>query len=123
MRPLAHTARLTFTSLSNVLNQDYIRTAQAKGLHNFAVFNDHALRNAAISILTAVGVSLRFSLSTLPVVEAYFGWQGAAQLLLNALFRGDNYAAITLLLMLGLTFMLISLLLDLAYRFIDPRVR
>jgi ABC-type dipeptide/oligopeptide/nickel transport system permease component len=122
-RPLAHTARITFTSLSHVLTQDYIRTAQAKGLRNFVVFNDHALRNAAISILTAVGVSLRFSFSTLPIVEAYFGWQGAAQLLLNALFRGDNYAAITLLLMLGMTFMLINLLLDLSYRFIDPRVR
>jgi ABC-type dipeptide/oligopeptide/nickel transport system permease component len=122
-RPLAHTARLTFTSLSQVLKQDYIRTAHAKGLRNFAVFNDHATRNAAISILTAVGVSLRFSFSTLPIVEAYFGWQGAAQLLLNALFRDDHYAAITLLLMLGATFMLVNLLLDLSYRFIDPRVR
>ncbi len=122
-RPLAHTSRITFSSLSNVLDQDFIRTAYAKGLRGSSILGEHALRNAAISILTAVGVSLRFSLSTLPIVEAYFGWNGAAYLLLNALFRGDVYAATTLLLVLGATFMLINLLLDLAYRFIDPRLR
>ncbi|MBI3734146.1 MAG: ABC transporter permease [Chloroflexi bacterium] len=123
-RPLAYVSRITFSALSNVLEQDFIRTAKAKGLRWSAVLGDHAFRNAAISILTAVAVSLRFSLSTLPVVEAYFGWQGgAAVLLLNALFRGDAYAATTLLLMLGATFMVINLLLDALYRLIDPRLR
>ncbi|MBU1879454.1 MAG: ABC transporter permease, partial [Chloroflexi bacterium] len=75
-RPMAQLARVTFVTLTRVLNQDYIRTALAKGLSTNQMLRRHALRNAAIPILTAMGVSLRFSLSTLPVVEVLFSWPG-----------------------------------------------
>lgn len=71
-RPLAQITRVTYMTLSESLEQDYVRTAAAKGLGNLQILRDHALRNAAVPVLTAVGISLRFSLGSLPVVEYYF---------------------------------------------------
>jgi len=122
-RPLAQLARITFTSLSEVAQQDFVRTAQAKGLHARQVWSDHVLPNAAVSILTALGVSVRFSLGSLPVVEFFFGWPGAGATLLNAIRARNVNLVIGLALALGFTFMLINLALDLAYRKIDPRLR
>lgn len=77
-RPTAQLARVTSVTLTNIMEQDYIRTALTKGLSTNQVFHHHALKNAAIPILTAAGVSLRFSLSTLPVVERYKKRQAAS---------------------------------------------
>lgn len=122
-RPLAQLARITFTALSEVAQQDFVRTAKAKGLHSRHVWSDHVLPNAAVSILTALGISLRFSLGSLPVVEYFFGWPGLGATLLSAIRTRHTNLVISLALTLGLTFMLINLLLDLAYRRIDPRLR
>lgn len=122
-RPLAQLARITFTSLSEVSQQDFVRTAQAKGLHRRQIWNDHVLPNAAVSILTALGVSLRFSLGSLPVVEYFFGWPGLGATLLTAIRARQTNLVLILALALGITFMLINLALDLSYRQLDPRLR
>jgi peptide/nickel transport system permease protein len=122
-RPLAHLTRVTFVALSDVLEKDYIRTAYAKGLSLRAILRGHAFRNAAVTVLTAVGVSLRFSLGSLPVVEYYFGWPGMGAALLSAIRGRDTPVVVGLALCLGLTFMLVNLLLDVTYRLIDPTLR
>jgi ABC-type dipeptide/oligopeptide/nickel transport system permease component len=122
-RPLAYVTRVAFITLSNVLKEDYIRTAWAKGLNLRQVFNRHALRNGAVPVLTAAGISLRFSLGSLPVVEYFFNWPGVGNRLLEAIRSGQTNLVATLALALGLTFLGINLLLDVAYRVIDPRIR
>jgi len=122
-RPLAHITRVTFVSLSEILGRDFIRTARAKGLGPSAVFWRHALRNAGVGILTAVVVSLRFALGSLPVVEIFFEWPGLGRRMLEGITRGETWVVATLALSLGVTFLLITLLLDLIYRLIDPRLR
>ncbi len=122
-RPLAHITRITFVSLSEVLRQDFIRTARAKGLHPRTVFMEHALRNAGVSILTAVIVSLRFALGSLPVVEIFFTWPGLGVTLLSAIQQREVKATAAMALSLGVTFLLVNLAIDLIYRFIDPRLR
>ena len=122
-RPLAHITRVTFISISEILERDFIRTARAKGLGSAVVFWKHALRNAGVSILTAVVVSLRFALGSLPVVEVFFEWPGLGLALLNSIQRREITVVAALALSLGMTFLLINLLMDVLYRFIDPRLR
>ena len=122
-RPLAQLARITSVSLSEAAHQDYVRTAWAKGLPARQVWAEHVLPNATVPIVTALGVSLRFSLGSLPVVEYFFGWPGLGATLLDAIRMRHTNLVIILALALGLTFMLINLLLELAYRFLDPRLR
>ncbi|MGQ9494042.1 MAG: ABC transporter permease [Anaerolineae bacterium] len=122
-RPLAQVARITFISLTEAAHQDYVRTAHAKGLPMRQVWSEHMLPNAAVSILTALGVSLRFSLGSLPVVEYFFGWPGLGATLLTAIRAQQTNLVISMALALGLTFMFINLLLELSYRMLDPRLR
>ena len=130
-RPLAQIAQVTYVSLSEVLGEDYIRTARAKGLHQRVVRNRHALRNVLIPILTTLGTSLRFSLASLPVVEYFFVWPGVGLMLLEAIELGPALSAAEgmtplvtdLIVSLGLLFLLINLALELVYPLLDPRLR
>jgi len=122
-RPLAYITRITFVSISEVLGRDYIRTAHAKGLDRRVVFQRHALRNASVSILTGVVVSLRFALGSLPVVEIFFNWPGLGVTMLNAIYARDAGVVAALALSLGVTFLLVNLVVDLVYRLLDPRLR
>jgi uncharacterized protein len=122
-RPLAHITRVTFVNISEVLNRDFIRTAQAKGLGPNAVYWRHTLRNAGVSILTAIVVSLRFALGSLPVVEIFFSWPGLGVRMLNGIYERNATMVAALALTLGVAFLLITLLADAAYRLIDPRLR
>ncbi len=122
-RPLAQIARVTCVSLSEAAHQDFVRTAWAKGLSPKQIWGDHVLPNAAVSILTALGISMRFALGSLPVVEYFFGWPGLGATLLTAIRARQFNLLVTLALALGLTFMMVNLVLDLAYRWIDPRLR
>jgi ABC-type dipeptide/oligopeptide/nickel transport system permease component len=122
-RPLAYLTRATFLSLGQVLQEDYIRTAFAKGLSLQRAVVVHALRNVAVSVLTAIGVSLRFSLGTLPVVEFFFAWPGMGRRLLEAIDARQSSIVVALVSALGLTFLAINLALDVAYRVVDPRTR
>jgi peptide/nickel transport system permease protein len=122
-RPLAQITRITCVSMSEAAHQDYVRTAWAKGLAPKRIWGDHVLPNAAVSILTALGLSVRFSLGSLPVVEYFFGWPGLGATLLTAIRARQFNLLATLALALGLTFMMVNLALDLGYRWIDPRLR
>jgi peptide/nickel transport system permease protein len=122
-RPLAHITRVTFIALCEVLEQDYVRTARAKGLREILVFWNHVARNAGVSILTAVVVSLRFALGSLPVVEVFFDWPGLGVTMLNGIFQRRANVVAGAALGLGVTFLLINMGLDLLYRAIDPRLR
>jgi len=122
-RPIAQVARVSFVALAEVLDTDYIRTAHAKGLTTRAVLARHALRNVGVPIFTALGTSLRFSLSSLPVVEAIFQWPGVGNLLLSAIRNQQARLTATLTLILGILFVLIQVALDYVYRWIDPRLR
>lgn len=122
-RPLAYLARASFLVVDRVMGEDFIRTAYAKGLNQRRTVNVHALKNVAVPVLTAVGVSLRFSLSSLPVVEFLFSWPGMGLRMLEAIDKRQTEVVATLGLALGLTFLAVNLLLDLLYRLVDPRVR
>ncbi|MCX6032604.1 MAG: ABC transporter permease subunit [Chloroflexi bacterium] len=123
MRPLAQLIQITRVSLGDVLNADYIRTAAAKGLSRHEIISSHALRNVLIPVLTTLGISLRFSLATLPVVELFFAWPGLGHALLQAIEQQIPTLVVDLVVALGLLFLVINGLLDLVYQVIDPRVR
>ncbi|MFN2220961.1 MAG: ABC transporter permease subunit, partial [Candidatus Promineifilaceae bacterium] len=122
-RPLAQITRITFVSVGDVLREDFVRTARSKGLRGRQVMFQHVMRNAAIPILTTMGVSLRFALTTLPIVEFYFGWLGAGYLLLKSIGQQDEELTIALVLCLGLLFIIVNFILEVSYRFLDPRLR
>ena len=122
-RPLAQIAQVTYVSLSEILGEDYIRTARAKGLHWRVVRDRHALPNVLIPILTTLGTSLRFSLASLPVVEYFFIWPGVGLMLLEAIALGMTPLVTDLVLSLGLLFLLITLVLEVLYPLLDPRLR
>ncbi len=122
-RPIAQIARVSAVALGEVLDADYVRTARAKGLAPITVLTRHALPNAAVPILTSVGTSLRFSLSSLPVVETLFQWPGMGEMLLMAIRNHYPDLAATLILILGLMFVLLHVFLEHLYRHMDPRMR
>jgi len=122
MRPIAQITRMTFVSIREILSQDYIRTAYSKGLHRYDIMTTHVMRNAAIPILTTVGISLRFALSSLPVVELYFGWPGAGLTMLKGIARQDVNLVIGLALCFAIFFILVNTFLDFIFRLIDPRL-
>jgi peptide/nickel transport system permease protein len=122
-RPVAYLTRSTFLELHRIMSEDYIRTAWAKGWSLRGVLYYHTLRNMAVPVLTAIGVSLRFSLGSLPVVEFFFGWPGLGDRLLSAINAGQTPIVTTLALALGLTFIVVNFLLDISYRLIDPRLK
>jgi len=121
-RPLANMVRLTYNSLTDILDADYVRTAHGKGLGPWTVLFRHVLRNGAVPLLTTVGVSLRFSLATLPIVEYIFTWPGIGERLLRALLASDTVVVVGLTLALALLFILVDLLLEISYRLVDPRI-
>jgi len=122
-RPLAHVTRAAFMSFNHIMEEDYIRTAFSKGLTKNQTVSFHAIRNVAVPLLTAIGVSLRFSLSSLPVVEFLFLWPGMGLSMLEAINQRQTALVVTLAALMGMTFLVVNLLLDISYRFIDPRVR
>ena len=122
-RPLAYLTRAAYIAFDRILGEDYIRTAYAKGLTKNRTITVHGLRNIAIPVLTAMGVSIRFSLGSLPIVEFLFVWPGMGLRMLEAINSRNTSLVATLAAAIGLTFLLVNLLLDVSYRFIDPRVR
>lgn len=122
-RPIAYLTRQTFLAVDRVMEEHFIQTAYAKGLGRRYTVVVHALRNVAIPILTAIGVSLRFSLGSLPIVEFLFLWPGMGLRLLQAINNRQAAVVVTLTLMIGLTILGINFLLDITYRIVDPRIR
>ncbi len=122
-RPIAQVARVTHLSLVEQLDADFVRTARAKGLREWRIWTGHIARNAAIPILTTLATTLRFTLSSLAIVELFFGWPGVGFNLLRAIGSGDTNLTVALLLSLGVLFIIINWLVEWAYGRLDPRVK
>ncbi len=122
-RPLAQITRVTFINLNEIMGEEYIRTAYAKGLRHSRTVIVHAMKNLAVSVLTAIGVSLRFSISILPVVEYIFAWPGLGRQFLEGIWNHRMGLVVAIALSLGLTIQLINYLLNLLYPYLDPRLR
>jgi len=115
--------RLIRTGLLEVLGEEYIRTAQAKGLTQRTVIARHALRNMFIPVITVAGLQLGSLLGGAVIVETVFGWPGAGQLLVAAISNRDYPVVQAGVLMITGGFILINLLVDVSYGYLDPRVR
>ena len=115
-------ARFVRSALLEVLSQDYVRTAHAKGIPRHVVLRKHVMRNAAISIVTIVGLQMATLLSAVVVVEIIFAWPGLGQLALTATLQRDYPALQAAVLLSAVTFTVVNLLTDLSYTFLDPRV-
>lgn len=115
-------ARFVRSALLEVLGQDYVRTAHAKGVPRGAVLRKHVMRNAAISIVTIVGLQMATLLSAVVVVEIIFAWPGLGQLALTATLQRDYPALQAAVLLAAVTFTIVNLLTDLSYTLLDPRV-
>ncbi len=116
-------ARYMRSSVLEILSEDYIRTARAKGLDERSVLWKHALRNAAIPLITLLGLSLPFLLSGAVVTEVIFSWPGMGQLAVNSLLTRDYPMILAVTLLSGSMVVLGNLLADLAYGVVDPRIR
>jgi peptide/nickel transport system permease protein len=116
-------ARMTRSSLLEVLGQDYVRTARAKGVRPARVVVVHAMRNALVPILTAIGLQLGALMGGAVVTESVFGWPGVGRLLLDSIFSRDYPMVQGLVLLFAVTYIVINLLVDLLYVVVDPRVR
>jgi ABC-type dipeptide/oligopeptide/nickel transport system permease component len=123
IRPLAIITQLTRSSMLDVLNQDYIRTAYAKGLSHFAVVFKHALRNALNPVITAITGWFAELLAGAFFVEYIFGWQGVGKVTVNALEKLDYPVVMGSVLLSATIFVVINILADILYGVVDPRVR
>jgi peptide/nickel transport system permease protein len=122
--PLAmNLARLTKASVLEVLYEDHVRTARAKGLSGVAVLLAHVLRNALVPIVTAVSLDIGRLLGGALVVETIFNWPGLGTLMLTAVGNRDYVIVQACLLLLVGVFILVNLVADLSYGFLDPRIR
>jgi ABC-type dipeptide/oligopeptide/nickel transport system permease component len=115
--------RITRTSFIEVLREDYIRTAYAKGLHARSVIQRHAFKNALIPIITVVGLQTGALLGGAVITETVFAWPGVGQLAVNALKTRDYPVVQGVVLIAALVFVVINLLVDFLYAFFDPRIR
>ena len=116
-------ARMTRAAMLDVLGEDYIRTARAKGLSEAAVLVRHALRNALIPIITILGLQFGTLLAGTIVTETIFSWPGIGRLTVQAISARDYPLLQGCILVIALSYVLVNLLTDLLYAFIDPRVR
>jgi peptide/nickel transport system permease protein len=115
--------RLTRSSMLEVLRQDYVRTARAKGLSEGAVTFDHALRNAVLPVITTIGVETAFLMGGLIVTETVFNIPGVARFLVEAIRWRDYPMVQNLVMFIALVVVTVNLLVDLTYMFVDPRIR
>ena len=120
---VAFLTRLTRASTLEVLSQEYVRTARAKGLNEFAVRYRHILRNALIPIFTMLGLSLATLMTGTFIVEGFFGIPGMGRLAIESFFARDYPIIMALTLIIAVAFVMANLLVDIGYRFIDPRIR
>jgi peptide/nickel transport system permease protein len=116
-------ARMTRSAMLDVLSQDYVRTARAKGLGEWKTVSKHAFRNALILIVTAIGILLSTAIGGSVVIEQVFALPGVGRLVVQGILARDYPLVQGVMLIYGFAFVLINLAVDLIYTFVDPRVR
>ncbi len=119
----ARYARLLRASLLEVLGQDYIRAARARGLREQLVILNNALKNALLPVVTAFGMSLGHLLGGTVIIETIFAWPGVGRFVVEAIFNRDYPVLQGYVLFMAVVFVLLNLAVDLSYRFFDPRIR
>lgn len=121
--PMAIIARITRSSMLEVMRSDYIRTARAKGMHMFWVVYKHSLKNATIPILTIIGLQFGLLLGGAILTETIFSWPGIGRYIYDAIYFRDYPVIQSGILIIALIFVFINLIVDLLYAFIDPRIK
>ncbi|HLT17844.1 MAG TPA: ABC transporter permease, partial [Thermomicrobiales bacterium] len=120
---LAPVARMMRSGMLEVLGQDYIRTARAKGLRRNTVIMRHAIQNASLPALTVIGLELGLLLGGTVLVEIIFSWPGIGRYSFDAIQYQDPNSLISVTLIIGVGYVLANLIVDVAYMFLDPRIR
>jgi len=120
---LAIIARMTRSSMLEVLGQDFIRTARAKGLFGRGVVLKHALRNALVPVVTVVGLQFGALLAGAVITETVFTWPGIGSLLVQSILARDYPVVQGAVLLIAVSFIIVNLIVDLIYGYIDPRIR
>ena len=120
---IAVVARMTRATVLEVLREDYIRTARAKGVGDLSLLYKHTLRNALIPVVTVLGLQLGQMLGGAVLTETVFAWPGVGRLTVFAIFNRDFVLMQGLVLVLAFVYVMVNLLVDLSYGLIDPRVR
>jgi len=123
VRPAALLARITRSCMLEVLSQDYVRTARAKGLAERVVVGRHAFRNALIPVITILGTQISDLLSGAVLTETIFAWPGIGNYIYSSLFAADMNAVLGGTLLVGIVFVLLNMLSDVLYTLLDPRSR
>ncbi len=121
--PLAIIARMTRSSMLDVLGQDYVRTARAKGLPRIEVILRHALRNALLPLVTIIGLSLGSFLGGAVLTETIFGLSGVGRILYDSITARDYGVVQSFTVVIAVFFVALNLLVDISYTYLDPRVR
>jgi len=119
----AVTMRLTRSAMLEVMREDYIRTARAKGLLEKIVVNRHALKNALLPVVTLIGIEFAFLIGGLVITEQVFNLNGVGRLLVQAVQNQDNVLAQALVMLIVLVFVVTNLVVDVLYAWLDPRIR
>jgi peptide/nickel transport system permease protein len=120
---IALIARITRATMLDVLAQDYVRTAHAKGLAPNAVLMQHALKNAAVPIVTVIGIGIALLISGVVVTETVFAMPGIGRLTVDAIIRRDYPIIQGVILLFSVIYVVVNLLVDLSYRLFDPRIQ
>ena len=119
----AVTMRLTRSAMLEVMREDYIRTARAKGLLEQIIINRHALKNALLPVVTLIGIEFAFLIGGLVITEQVFNLNGIGRLLVQAVQNQDNVLAQALVMLVVIIFVFTNLVVDLLYAWLDPRIR
>ena len=123
LMPLASVTRMTRSSMLEVIRQDYIRTARAKGLKENVVINKHALKNALIPVITVIGMQMTMIFGGSVVIETIFSMPGLGTLLMTSINGRDYPAIMGIVFIISLSVCVINLLVDLVYAAVDPRIK
>lgn len=121
--PMAVVTRMTRSSMLEVMGEDYIRTARAKGVVPWRVVFRHALRNAMLPTVTVIGLQFGLLMGGAVLTETIFGWPGIGQIAVDSIFRRDYAMIQGIVLYAAVFFVLINLAVDVLYAVLDPRVR
>ncbi len=121
--PMAIIARITRSSMLEVLRQDYIRTARAKGLAPRAVYLKHGLKNALIPVITVIGLQFGILMGGAILTETIFAWPGIGKWILDAVYARDFHAVQGGTMLVAATFVLINMLVDILYAWVNPRIK
>lgn len=120
--PMANFARITRSSMLEVIRQDYIRTARAKGLQEWIVIGKHALKNSMVPLLTVMGMQISMMLSGAVLTETIFAWPGMGRLIVDAIEKRDFMMVQGGVMFLAFIFVMVNLIVDILYVWVNPRI-